>query len=121
MFNKTDLYGSSDVPTGSETTAIYLSAKTGAGIEQLRSHLKQVAGFTPTPEGAFMARRRHIDALQSVRQSGSSAAVHIADSGAGELAAEDLRMAQDQLNLITGEFGSDDLLGEIFGRFCIGK
>jgi len=120
VFNKADLL-STDIAVGNNTAELYLSAKTGLGIEQLRSHLKQAAGFTSTPEGAFMARRRHIDALLAVRQFGLSANDHVTGTGAGELAAEDLRMAQDQLNLITGEFGSDDLLGEIFGRFCIGK
>ncbi len=121
VFNKTDLHEPPIANPDSLASEIYLSAKTGHGIDQLRSHLKQVAGFTSTPEGAFMARRRHIDALQAVRQLGLSANEHVTRTGAGELAAEDLRMAQDQLNLITGEFGSDDLLGEIFGRFCIGK
>ena len=119
VFNKTDLLG--QAASTNDSAEIYLSAKTGQGIDQLRSHLKQVAGFSATPEGAFMARRRHIIALQAVRSFGLSASDHVTGAGAGELAAEDLRMAQDQLNLITGEFGSDDLLGEIFGRFCIGK
>lgn len=120
VFNKTDLLDSAGIEDDTPHT-LYLSAKTGHGVDQLRRHLKQAAGFTSTPEGAFMARRRHIDALQAVQQFGLSANTHITGSGAGELAAEDLRMAQDQLNLITGAFGSDDLLGEIFGRFCIGK
>ena len=119
VFNKSDLVA--DSTSASEPEELYLSAKTGQGIDRLRSRLKQVAGFSSTPEGAFMARRRHIDALQAVRQFGLSASHHVVGTGAGELAAEDLRLAQDQLNLITGEFGSDDLLGEIFGRFCIGK
>lgn len=133
VFNKTDLLRGSGGGSGGgpgrdssekrvdDPTALYVSAKTLEGISELRALLKQVAGFTSTPEGAFMARRRHIDALQAVRQFGLSASTHVSGSGAGELAAEDLRMAQGQLNLITGEFGSDDLLGEIFGRFCIGK
>jgi len=121
VFNKADLVNGSGSSASINSDEIYLSAKTGAGIDQLRAHLKLVAGFKSTPEGAFMARRRHIDALQAARQFGLSASDHVIHSGAGELAAEDLRMAQDQLNIITGEFGSDDLLGEIFGRFCIGK
>ena len=121
VFNKTDLLDGNSTEADDVPDTLYLSAKTGQGIDQLRMHLKQAAGFTSTPEGAFMARRRHIDALQAVQQFGLSASSHISGTGAGELAAEDLRMAQDQLNLITGAFSSDDLLGEIFGRFCIGK
>ena len=68
-----------------------------------------------------MARRRHIQALTEAQQHIKTAGHHLRETGAGELSAEELRMAQQQLNLITGEFSSDDLLGEIFSRFCIGK
>jgi len=101
--------------------AILVSAKTGQGIDQLREHIKQCAGFEKTAEGALMARRRHIDALSDAQKNISTAHQNLLVDGAGELAAEELRLAQDQLNLITGEFTSDDLLGEIFSRFCIGK
>ena len=116
VYNKLDL-----AETSTDRDGLYVSAKTGQGLDALRAHIKQVAGFVSTPEGAFMARRRHIDALQAALAHAELARDHIVGNGAGELAAEELRMAQDQLNLITGEFSSDDLLGEIFGRFCIGK
>jgi tRNA modification GTPase len=99
---------------------IYLSAKQGQGMDLLREHLKASVGFQTAGEGAFMARRRHVEALQQ-------ALAHI-ESGqrqlsvaAGELLAEDLRQAQHHLSEITGEFTSDDLLGRIFSSFCIGK
>ena len=99
-------------------TDIYLSAKTGAGIELLHDHLLQVAGWQPSGEGMFMARERHLRALRAARE-------HLALAGEQrthlELMAEELRLAQEALSLITGEFGADDLLGEIFSRFCIGK
>ena len=101
--------------------AISVSAKTGAGFDLLRDHLKQCAGFEKTAEGALMARRRHIDAMAKAHQQIKNAHNLLVTESAGELAAEELRFAQDQLNLITGEFTSDDLLGEIFSRFCIGK
>ena len=68
-----------------------------------------------------MARRRHLNALHNVSAHVQTATNHLLQTAAGELAAEELRAAQQQLNLITGEFSADDLLGEIFGRFCIGK
>ena len=100
---------------------ILVSARTGEGFLQLRDHIKRCAGFEKTAEGALMARRRHIQALTEAQQHIKTAGHHLRETGAGELSAEELRMAQQQLNLITGEFSSDDLLGEIFSRFCIGK
>ena len=117
VLNKSDL----ERENNSNQPGIRVSAKTGEGFEDLRSHLKQCAGFEKTSEGALMARRRHIDALLNAQQHISSAHHKLVNEGAGELAAEELRQAQDQINLITGEFTSDDLLGEIFSRFCIGK
>ena len=119
VFNKIDLaqQGPRLVREGGHTD-IYLSAKTGAGIELLRDHLLQVAGWQPSGEGMFMARERHLRALRAARE-------HLALAGQQrnqlELMAEELRLAQESLSLITGEFGADDLLGEIFSRFCIGK
>ena len=95
------------------------SAKTGDGLDPLREHLKQLAG-AGSGEGAFSARRRHVLALQRVAMHLDRAAV-LADSRAGELAAEELRQAQHALGEITGAYTSDDLLGAIFGSFCIGK
>jgi len=117
VLNKSDL----ERENNSNQPGIRVSAKTGEGFEDLRSHLKQCAGFEKTSEGALMARRRHIDALLNAQQHIGSAHHRLVNEGAGELAAEELRQAQDQINLITGEFTSDDLLGEIFSRFCIGK
>ncbi|RUO66421.1 tRNA modification GTPase trmE [Pseudidiomarina planktonica] len=100
---------------------IHLSAKTGHGIELLRDHLKHCVGYQATGEGHFMARRRHLDALEKARQHLLTGQEHLEYNLAGELLAEELRITQQHLNEITGEFTSDDLLGKIFGSFCIGK
>ncbi len=100
---------------------ISLSAKTGAGITLLREHLKSCMGYQPNLEGGFTARRRHLDALSRAEQTLIKGQQQLANYRAGELLAEDLRHAQEALNEITGEFTSDDLLGEIFSSFCIGK
>jgi tRNA modification GTPase len=99
-------------------THLHLSAKTGAGIDLLRTHLLKLAGWQAGGEGVYMARERHLRALSRVRACLQRAAV---DIGRPELLAEELRLSQEALNEITGEFTSDDLLGEIFSRFCIGK
>ncbi|MFC3283874.1 tRNA uridine-5-carboxymethylaminomethyl(34) synthesis GTPase MnmE [Litchfieldella rifensis] len=98
-----------------------LSAKTGAGVDNLKEHLKAVMGFSATTEGRFSARRRHLDALDRSQRALTNGEVQLQGYGAGELLAEDLRDAQQALGEITGEFSADDLLGEIFGSFCIGK
>ena len=119
--NKIDLTGR--VPGTQErngATEIALSAKTGAGLELLRQHLKTCMGFQPAGEGTFMARRRHLDALR--RAQAHVAAAHArASERAGELLADELRLAQQVLSEITGAFTPDDLLGHIFASFCIGK
>ena len=121
VHNKIDLTGRA--PGRQErngTTEIALSAKTGAGLELLRQHLKTCMGFQSAGEGAFMARRRHLDALR--RAQAHVAVAHArASERAGELLAEELRQAQQALSEITGGFTSDDLLGRIFSSFCIGK
>lgn len=99
---------------------LWASAKTGAGLDALRDQLKQLAG-AGSGEGAFSARRRHVLALQQVAIHLEQAAHVLAASHAGELAAEELRQAQQALGEITGSYSSDDLLGAIFGSFCIGK
>ena len=101
-------------------TWLWASAKTGAGLDALREHLKQLAG-AGSGEGAFSARRRHVHALQQVSAYLDQAAHMLASRHAGELAAEELRHAQHTLGEITGSYSSDDLLGAIFGSFCIGK
>ena len=122
VFNKIDLTGA---PTRLDETAdpprIFLSARTGSGLELLRSHLKASAGYRELDSGAFAARRRHLDALSRARQHVQSSADILSSTRAFELFAEDLRLAQHALGEITGEFTSEDLLGEIFGSFCIGK
>ena len=91
------------------------------GIKNLVSHLKKMAGFSINEEGGFIARRRHIDALNRAKESLEKAQNQLIQYKAGELLAEDLRYAQLALSEITGEFSSDDLLGEIFSSFCVGK
>lgn len=100
---------------------ITLSAKQGLGLDALKEHLKQCMGYTGTTEGSFIARRRHMEALQKALTFLLAGLDQLNEAGAGELLAEDLRQAQQTLAEITGEFSSDDLLGRIFGSFCIGK
>lgn len=100
---------------------VFISVLNKVGIENLISHLKQVSGFTLNEEGGFIARRRHIDAIVRAKSSINKAIEQLVKFNAGELLAEDLRQAQQALSEITGEFSSDDLLGEIFSSFCIGK
>ncbi len=103
---------------------IYLSAKTGAGIEQLRQSLLEIVGWksgSSTSEGLFMARRRHLKALSDTNKHLEDACKITKQEIRAELLAEELRLAQLALSSITGEFSADDLLGEIFSRFCIGK
>ncbi|MGR4070544.1 tRNA uridine-5-carboxymethylaminomethyl(34) synthesis GTPase MnmE [Billgrantia sp. C5P2] len=103
------------------TPTVRLSALTGAGVTHLKEHLKSVMGYSTTTEGRFSARRRHLDALDRAQQALANGEAQLSGYGAGELLAEDLREAQQALGAITGEFSADDLLGEIFGNFCIGK
>jgi tRNA modification GTPase len=100
---------------------VRLSAKTGEGVDNLKAHLKAIMGFAATTEGRFSARRRHLDALDRAMVALDTGSAQLDGYGAGELLAEDLRDAQQALGEITGEFSADDLLGEIFGSFCIGK
>ncbi|MBL4638794.1 MAG: tRNA uridine-5-carboxymethylaminomethyl(34) synthesis GTPase MnmE [Proteobacteria bacterium] len=120
--NKADL-SAEDI--GFDDQGVYptvtMSAKHNQGVDALRDHLKQVMGYNSTSEGGFLARRRHIEALKQAQQSILAGESQLQGIGAGELLAEDLRVAQQALSEITGEFTADDLLGEIFGSFCIGK
>ncbi|MEA1890817.1 MAG: tRNA uridine-5-carboxymethylaminomethyl(34) synthesis GTPase MnmE [Pseudomonadota bacterium] len=100
---------------------VLMSIKTGAGLDLLYHHLKEVTSKGSSGEGTFTARRRHIEALQKAKLSLQDAAERIAASVQLELLAEDCRQAQNALNEITGEFSSEDLLGRIFSSFCIGK
>ena len=109
-------------PESAGTTEVMLSAKTGAGLDTLRERLLETAGWQAAPEGVFIARARHLQALQRVDAHLMEAAALLArEAQALDLLAEELRLAQNALAEITGEFSADDLLGVIFSRFCIGK
>ena len=115
IHNKVDL---SSRAAGRDGAHLFLSAKTGEGIDLLRQALLERVGWHPGEEDLFMARERHLQALARAQARLCTATEAFAQT---ELLAEELRLAQQELNLITGEFGADDLLGEIFSRFCIGK
>jgi len=119
--NKIDLTDEPPGASGDDKSQINLSAKTGAGVDALHDRLRELAGYKNLGEGAFTARKRHIDALN--RGAGHFRAGHKAleEAKAGELLAEELRLAQEALGEITGTVSSDDLLGRIFADFCIGK
>lgn len=128
VYNKIDLLRElprishqEDSPGG--TAEIYVSAKTGAGVERLRQQLLEVAGWRSSSggEGLFMARSRHLQALAEARKYLENACGLTGGNAQLDLLAEELRLAQRALSSITGEFSADDLLGEIFSRFCIGK
>jgi tRNA modification GTPase len=127
VFNKTDLVkdgktGLDSVDCGGiEITVINISAKTGSGVELVREHLKCRAGYNPGTEDVFVARQRHLIALEAAAELVKSAIQNMDAKSPLELLAEDLRLAQKELGAITGEFTSDDLLGEIFSTFCVGK
>ncbi len=119
VWNKSDCVPHAALPEGS---GVALSARTGEGLERLRRTLLDVAGWQAAPEGVFIARARHVQALQAVEARLADAAAQLLSDGpALDLLAEDLRLAQNALGAITGEFSSDDLLGVIFSSFCIGK
>jgi len=121
--NKADLSGEDIALRHSDDghVELSLSARNGDGLELLREHLKTCMGFEQTAEGRFSARRRHLEALRQAEQHLLHGRDQLTQAGAGELLAEDLRMAQQALGEITGAFSSDDLLGRIFSSFCIGK
>jgi tRNA modification GTPase len=100
---------------------ISLSARSSEGLDLLREHLKACMGYEQTAESSFSARRRHLEALRQAATHLEHGHAQLTLAGAGELLAEDLRMAQQALGEITGAFSSDDLLGRIFSSFCIGK
>jgi tRNA modification GTPase len=118
--NKCDLSGES--PGDAAHAAVAISAKTGAGIDALRARVLAMAGAGEVQaEGAYTARRRHLDAIARARTAVADGRAQLESARAGELLAEDLRQAQAALGEITGEFSADDLLGRIFSSFCIGK
>ena len=120
VWNKTDMASAAQL--ASPPAGLLVSAKTGAGLTELRQRLLQLVGWQPASEGVFMARERHLHALQQVDDALAQAAAQLsAAMPALDLLAEDLRQAQRHLGAITGQFTPDDLLGEIFSKFCIGK
>ncbi len=117
VFNKIDTLG---LTAKSEDSTVYLSAKSGDGIDLLKAKIKDIVGYQPA-EGQFLARRRHMLALNEAKSLLAMGHKQLVEHRAGELLAEDLRLAHQALCTITGEFTSDDLLGTIFSSFCIGK
>lgn len=122
VYNKIDVSGRAPGPGDSpHGRAIALSAKTGAGLDTLRAHLRERMGFLPAGEGTFSARRRHLDAIDRAMAHVVAGANVFAERRAAELLAEELRQAHDALGEITGAYTPDDLLARIFSSFCIGK
>lgn len=119
--NKIDLGNESPGVRPGRYTEVSLSALTGAGLDLLRDHLKACMGYRSEDAGTLSARRRHLDALRRARRHFDEGCRQLEQQRAGELMAEELRLAQQSLGEITGEFSSDDLLGRIFSSFCIGK
>jgi tRNA modification GTPase len=106
--------------SSADNAEIAISAQDGRGLDALRAHLKECMGYQTAGEGTFSARRRHLEAIESARTHVAAALTQL-KAQRGELAAEELRQAQQALGEITGQFTSDDLLGRIFSSFCIGK
>jgi tRNA modification GTPase len=119
--NKIDLTDETAAEEDARCNTINLSAKTGAGVKALRTQIRRLAGFRDLGEGAFTARRRHLRAIKTAMAHFENGRRALAEERAGEIFAEELRLAQLALGEITGEFTSDDLLGKIFSEFCIGK
>ena len=121
VFNKIDRSGEPARLEEGTPARVYLCASSGGGIDGLRAHLKDCIGFQPAVDGALSARTRHLDALRSARVHVEEAHRLLTERHAGELVAQELLYAQRDLGEITGQVTSDDLLGRIFGSFCIGK
>ncbi len=122
IYNKIDLQQKEPtIKQNNSVTEIFMSVKTGAGFDLLIDHLKQCIGYEAETDSVFIARRRHIEALNKAQTSTKNALEQLQQNQAGELVAEDLKQAQHYLSEITGAFTSDDLLGRIFSSFCIGK
>lgn len=119
--NKIDLTNEAPGAMVEDATVVNLSAKTGAGLDALHDRLRKLAGYTNLGGGAFTARKRHTDALKRAAEHFDTGRKALEETRAGELLAEELRLAQEALGEITGAVSSDDLLGRIFAEFCIGK
>lgn len=116
VYNKVDLLDSTLTAKG-----LQVSATQGDGIEQLKAHIKALAGYDNDGESLFTARRRHLSALETAQLAVDRGLTQLRENNAGELLADELLQAQNALNEITGAFSADDLLGEIFSGFCVGK
>ena len=122
VFNKCDIAGAQPAAASADgPPRLLISALTGAGLPQLRAHLKGCMGYESVDGGSISARRRHLESLSRAHTHTEEAERLLTERRAGELVAEELRLAQQALNEITGEFTSEDLLGRIFASFCIGK
>jgi tRNA modification GTPase len=121
--NKVDLSDNKDelLAKNRKATEVFLSAKTGEGVDDLVQKLKIIMGMGDTGEDSYMARARHLNALLKTQEYLTTGQQRLENKNTLELLAEDLRMAQESLGTITGSFAADDLLGEIFSKFCIGK
>ncbi|MFQ5635582.1 MAG: tRNA uridine-5-carboxymethylaminomethyl(34) synthesis GTPase MnmE [Gammaproteobacteria bacterium] len=119
--NKIDLTGETPGISANEQNVLAVSALTGAGMDDLRAHIKRCVGFEADGEDMITARQRHVDRLRAAREHFESGRARLVEDRAGELMADELRQVQNALAEIVGEFSSDDLLGEIFAGFCIGK
>jgi tRNA modification GTPase len=122
VLNKCDL--ATGIPVADTVAGpprVAVSALTGDGLDTLRAHLKTCMGYQTVEAGTVSARQRHLDALSRARRQVTEAQRQLRESRAGELVAEELRGAGQALSEITGEFTSEDLLGRIFGSFCLGK
>jgi len=120
VYNKADLSGGTPGLQPDAADSVVVSALTGAGMESLRAHLEAQLGYVPAGEGSVTARRRHLESLRRA-EAHFMAGCELLDDAAGELLADELLQVQNELADITGQFTSDDLLGEIFAGFCIGK
>lgn len=122
IHNKIDLKNiKPDIVEAEDRTEVYLSVKTGEGVDLLRQHLKKCMGYENRTEGKYIARRRHIEAIVLAETHLDKASFNLNEIKAGELVAEELSLAQQALSSVTGEFSNEDLLGRIFADFCIGK
>lgn len=122
VWNKIDLDDSFvPSPTGCQANEVAISAKNAFGIDAIRDHIRVFAGITASDEGMFLARRRHLEAIENALSYVVSAHAALSNNQSGELAAQDLRDAMDELGKIVGIRSADELLGEIFASFCIGK
>ena len=122
VYNKIDLAKQQvKVEKNKDSTQVWISAKQKIGIDELKQEIKKTVGYKQTSEGTFIARRRHITALEEAKTFINMAVNELNVGSYAELAAENLLQAQNALNTITGEFSNDDLLGRIFEGFCIGK